>query len=235
MTVDFYLDITCSFILNVFENVFCCGDDKSREKQNKSKVIILIIRILFGFLTNISVFICICVINRDTFIDGATAIGLFCVIIVHTIILYGTVTAYLIYSHAPETGDFDEDRDGPTTMASYRFNEIIFDLLVLFYGLVLSDWEMTEFATATTVLSSLDIAVNCVILGRNWYDVCTRARKKPDISAPVCVLCVTFLPCSLCLIYCLFTNCHAGEKSVESTRRSNGNHGDVDENSDQLL
>jgi hypothetical protein len=70
-------------------------------------------------------------------------------------------------------------------MAAYRFHEIIFDLLVLFYSLVLSEWEMTEFATATTVLSSLDIVVNCVILGRNWYDVCTRARKKPDIIITV--------------------------------------------------
>jgi hypothetical protein len=214
MTFDFYLDITCSFILQVFENVCCHDEEQSREKQIKFKVRVLIIRILFGFLTNIAVFISICVMNMETFIDGPTALGLFCVIILHTIILYGTVTVYLLCSYTPGTEalEFDEDRDGPTTMAAYRFHEIIFDLLVLFYSLVLSEWEMTEFATATTVLSCLDIVVNCVILGHNWYDVCTRARKKPDILAPVCVLCVTFLPCCLCSLYCLLCGGHDGEK-----------------------
>ena len=213
MTFDFYLDITCSFILKVFENVCCHDKEQPREKQNKFKAIVLIIRILFGFLTNIAVFISICILNRYTFIDGATAIGLFCVIVLHIIILYGTVTVFLLCSYTPETTvEFDEDRDGPMTMAAYRFNEIVFDLLVLFYSLVLSEWEMTEFAKATTVLSSLDIVVNCVILGHNWYDVCTRARKKPDILAPVCVLCVTFLPCCLCSLYCLLCGGHGGEK-----------------------
>lgn len=234
MTFDFYLDITCSFILQVFENVVCHDKEQSREKQNKSKVIVLIIRILFGFLTNIAVFISICVINRDTFIDGATAIGLFCVIILHTIILYGTVTVSLLCSNTPGTGEFDEDRDGPMTMAAYRFHEIVFDLLVLFYSLVLSEWEMTEFATATTVLSCLDIVVNCVILGRNWYDVCTRASNRPDMLAPVCVLCVTFLPCSLCLIYCLCSGNHAGDHEKCSRQKETEND-DSGEKFDQLL
>ena len=213
MSFDFYLDITCSFILQVFENVCCHDKEQSREKQIKFKVRVLIIRILFGFLTNIAVFISICVINRDTFIDNPTALGLFCIIILHIVILYGTVTVYLLCSSSPETTEeFDEDIYGPRTMTAYRFHEIIFDLLVLFYSLVLSEWEMTEFATATTVLSCLDIVVNCVILGHNWYDVCTRARKKPDILAPVCVLCVTFLPCCLCSLYCLLCGGHDGEK-----------------------
>jgi hypothetical protein len=197
----------------VFENVCCHDKEQSREKQIKFKVRVLAIRILFGFLTNIAVFISICVINRDTFIDNPTALGLFCIIILHIVILYGTVTVYLLCSSSPETTEeFDEDIYGPRTMTAYRFHEIIFDLLVLFYSLVLSEWEMTEFATATTVLSCLDIVVNCVILGHNWYDVCTRARKKPDILAPVCVLCVTFLPCCLCSLYCLLCGGHDGEK-----------------------
>ena len=206
MTFDFYLDITCSFILQVFENVCCHDKEQSREKQIKFKVRDLIIRILFGFLTNIAVFISICVMNMETFIDGPTALGLFCVIILHTIILYGTVTVYLLCSYTPgtETLEFDEDRDGPTTMAAYRFHEIIFDLLVLFYSLVLSEWEMTEFATATTVLSSLDIVVNCVILGRNWYDVCTRARKKARYFSP-CMRFMCHIPAMLFMFTILFT------------------------------
>jgi hypothetical protein len=230
----------------VFENVLCCDDEeKSREKQIKFKVRVLAIRILFGFLTNIAVFISICVINRDTFIDNPTALGLFCIIILHIVILYGTVTVYLLCSSSPETTEeFDEDIYGPRTMTAYRFHEIIFDLLVLFYSLVLSEWEMTEFATATTVLSCLDIVVNCVILGRNWHDVCKYNRSERRCleiinictdCAPAGVLWVIFLPCCLCSLCCLLCEDHNGEKG--SRREENKEtihvhvHDDSDENS----
>jgi len=112
---------------------------------------------------------------------------------------------YLCYVHLRQkTEEFDEDKHGPRTKTAYRFHEIIFDLLVLFYSLELSEWDMTEFATATTVLSCLDVVVNCAILGRNFYDVWTNDRTErrflcfkctPSDCATAGVLGVTFWPC----------------------------------------
>lgn len=173
MGIDFYLDLMCTFLLQVFEHVFCCGnqiannpdlDEKKKKKLYATwKRRILLIRVIFGFIFNICGFITVCVMNKETFIEETYALGLFITIIVFTL------TSYILIELAVWFGEFLFD--DLICMIFYRVHEIEFDVLVFFYSLVLSDWKMTEFTIATTVLASSDILINIIILIRNCYDL----------------------------------------------------------------
>lgn len=167
----FYLDIISTFLLNMYELCSKTKVDVSKEskdkRRNEAQQRILRIRIGIGFTVNIVGFIIVCVLNRDSFISGATALGLFSTIIVYTVLFYSTITMIL---QILCTGGIISKQDQNSCMACYRIYEIVFDTFILFYSLVLSKWEMTEFTTATTVMACLDIFFNIFLCLKNLRD-----------------------------------------------------------------
>ncbi|CAG2224512.1 unnamed protein product [Mytilus edulis] len=173
MTSVFYLDLGCTFLLKVTERLSCCvttneadNQDGSYEESLKWKRRILWIRTTIGIIFNITAFITVCVVYKEIIIEGKTALGLFITIIVFTVISYFvSVVSVLV----------DDDKDTTNSrilesMIFYRIYEIEFDVLVFFYSLVLSDWKMTEFTTATTVLACVDLVLSILMLVQNCYE-----------------------------------------------------------------
>ncbi|CAG2220370.1 unnamed protein product [Mytilus edulis] len=148
----------------------------------------LLIRITLGLFFNITAFITVCVVNREIFIEGKTALGLFIYIVVFTVISYIAIeVAVWINCYADDM----EDTDILTSMIYYRLYEIEFDVLVFFYTLVLSDWKLTEFTTATTCLASVDIVINIIMLGKNFYDV---KDTECRFCYPLCFVMIPVIP-----------------------------------------
>lgn len=178
MGVYFFLDVTCTFLLHVGEQVLCCGSNLSSssnlnaEQKEEYKMRwqrrVLLFRVLFGFLINISGFITMCVLHKETFIEGRAALGLF------TIIIMFTVTSYIVIEFVVLLGT---NIDYLICMVFYRVHEIEFDVFMFFYSQVLTNWKMTEFSTATTVLAMLDIVLNTCMLSRNCYDINSNDRR----------------------------------------------------------
>lgn len=177
MAIEFYLDLFCTFLLHVYEQVSCCGDknpnieDETTRKEygSKWKTRILLIRVVFGFIFNVSGFITVCILNKETYIEDRYAQGLFISIITFT------GTSYILI----ELGVWFVRKVSSNLicMIFYRVHEIQFDVLMFFYSLVLSDWEMTDFTIATTVLACSDIVMNIIILIRNCYDLDADIRR----------------------------------------------------------
>lgn len=166
----FYLDIISSFLLNIYElwsvNVL---EIEKEERRIKAKRKILFIRLTVGCTSNIVGFILVCALNQENFLSGATAIGLFATILLDSFALVLTTALCLRILHKG-TGPISDFDENDALMYGYRTYEIGFDVLILFYSLVLSDWEMTEFTTATTVLASLDILLNSSMAVKYAYD-----------------------------------------------------------------
>lgn len=185
---DFYLDILCSFLINTYETFSsgCRGKKKKKykkteDKTNELKVKILLCRVGIGYLINIGGFIIVCFTNRDTEDEGDIAFFLFCFIVIYTVCFYAFITFLLVYRICMFSSrkELLSDSRFECFMMIYRCLEIIFDLVVLLYSLILSEWEMTEFTIATTALSVSDIVVNVLIVLKNCCD-CYNEEDSDD-------------------------------------------------------
>lgn len=157
---DLYLDILCSILLFIYNKKCCCKDSVRVFKEENKNVFKT--RITLGFICNVASLILICVLNRETFVKETTALGLFVTIILFISLSYiiVVVTIYFVLTEITEAGIFH-------FMILYRIYEIELDLLLFFYGIVVSNWELTPFASITTALASVDIALNLIILVLN--------------------------------------------------------------------
>lgn len=185
MIFEFYLDAVCSFMLFLIENACCCCENYDSTNQKlKCKRRILLIRVTLGLMFNIAAFITVCVVSKEIFIQKETALGIFWSIVVFTLISYITIGISVWLN------DKNDDDELLIKMISYRIYEIEFDILVLFYSLVLSNWEMTDFSTATTLLACIDTLTNTILLGKNSYDL--KGGHKQDL--PAYLICGVIIP-----------------------------------------
>lgn len=194
MTIPFYLDLGCSFLLYVVEHTSCYEkriihsedqkiiDAQKEEHRLKWQTRILFFRTTFGLITNIATFIAVCVVNKKTFVDIPAALGLFIFIVMFTALTYIS-TELVIWLIRNELYNID---DVLRSMIIYRIYEIEFDILMLYFSLVLSDWEMNQFTKATTVLALADIGVNIIILAKNVYDVENKNKMCCTILKTIC-------------------------------------------------
>ena len=73
MTIDFYLDLACTALLTVFEQLPCCQYQKDTElglnykEEKRLKYIkwVLWIRMSAGLIFNVAALIAICVVNKE--------------------------------------------------------------------------------------------------------------------------------------------------------------------------
>ncbi|CAG2228970.1 unnamed protein product [Mytilus edulis] len=169
----FYLDIVSTFLLNMYEichsSKVGITDEQKKDRRHKIETKLLFVRIAVGFSVNIVGFILVCALNRDTYISGSTATGLFSTIIVYTILLYTLVTLFLLWSLYYKHDEFTLTSQKNNLMTAYRVFEIVFDIFILFYSLVVSKWEVTDFTTATTVIACFDIILNISLCYKHCY------------------------------------------------------------------
>lgn len=136
----FYLDIVSTFLLNMYEicrsSKVDVSDMEKRKRRHKVENKILFIRIAIGFTANIVGFILVCALNRDTYISGSSAIGLFSTIIVYTILLYTLVTLIILWNIYGDHDKLTRTRQKNLSMAAYRVFEVVFDILFYFIALL---------------------------------------------------------------------------------------------------
>lgn len=180
---DFYLDILCTFFLNIYETFASGGKSSEKDNEEKLKVKILLCRVGIGYIINVGGFLVVCFTNRDTNDEGDISFFLFCFIVMYTLCFYAFITFMLVYKILviSSSDDLSLDIRFERFMMIYRCLEVIFDITVLLYSLILSGWEMTEFTIATTVLSLSDILVNCLMIVKNCCD-CKKEERSSTIE-----------------------------------------------------
>ena len=152
MPFEFYLDFKSSLVFN------CLYKGKT-EEYDDWKFRLYSIRVFFGFIVNITLFVAVCIYSKEIFIAGATATALFSRIVIHVVIMFATelcVWAAGCLQNIYDTPSFI------TAMSTYKVRDTIFDILMIFYFHVLWKWEMTEFTISSTVLFCCDIILNCI-------------------------------------------------------------------------
>ena len=143
-------------MLSTYE-IFVSGCKLSKKKKRKHeerlKVKIFLCRVGLGYLLNIVGFLIVCFTNRDTENEEDYAFFLFCIIVIFAVCLYAFITFILVYNVCTSTKEEMSEAVLDSYMMTYRILEIVFDVLVLVYSFIFSEWELTEFTIATTALS----------------------------------------------------------------------------------
>ncbi|CAG2223990.1 unnamed protein product [Mytilus edulis] len=172
---DFYVDSATACILACFGNT-CENHEFETILENRElrKYRILQIRIILGIVFNIIGFIAVVVVNIETYKESNAALGFFILIVTFTLIYYGGFLGLTCLLREVFRHFGNETETGLRVMIIYRVLEIQFDIFVLLYSLILSDWEMTDFSIATTILASIDIGASISALLKNCYDTKNR-------------------------------------------------------------
>ncbi|CAC5407712.1 unnamed protein product [Mytilus coruscus] len=203
---DFYVDSATACFLACFGNT-CENHDFEDILENREicKYRILQIRIVLGIVFNIIGFIAVVAVNNENYKESNAALGFFILIVTFILIYYGGFLGLtcLLREVLKEGGD--EKETGLRVMIIYRVLEIEFDIFVLFYSLVLSEWEMTDFSIATTILASIDIGASISALLKNCYDT------KNRIFSVILIIIFVF-SLLLCWFGCFWVCCNIGRK-----------------------
>ncbi|CAG2223989.1 unnamed protein product [Mytilus edulis] len=211
---DFYVDSATACFLACFGNT-CENHEFENILENRElcKYRILQIRIILGIVFNIIGFIAVVVVNNETYKESNAALGFFILIVTFILIYYGgflglTCLLREVFQHFG-----DETETGLRVMIIYRVLEIEFDIFVLFYSLILSEWEMTNFSIATTILASIDIGASISALLKNCYDT-----KHRTFSIILIIIFVFSL--LLCWFGCFWICCNIRQELPTDVERT---------------
>ena len=155
MDYEFYMDIISSFLLT---SCLCKGKTEDLIIIWKNKI--YFIRVLLGFICNMTCFVVVCVVNKDMLIEGPAAKGMFGIIIIYVVIMYATELC-MVCATCGRTGD--KTKHFLELSAHYKVNDIIFDIMLIFYSAVISNWFLTYFTLVVTVILCMDILLNLII------------------------------------------------------------------------
>lgn len=157
MHFEFFADMTSSVLLMLFSRF----SNKESDIGRKSKT--YFVRIILGLIMSIAAFTAVCLIYKETFINYKAAIGLFSMIIIH---LVWITLSELITNCVDWDIDIEDDNINKYIIlsAANKLRDIVFDIYLLFYSLILSEWEMTYFSITIIVLFVSDILCNFTLI-----------------------------------------------------------------------
>lgn len=76
--------------------------------------------------------------------------------------------------------------------AHYKVNDIIFDIILIFYSIVISDWLLTYATLVVTVILCMDILLNLILYIKACCDVYQteeEASMPLTVAATCCPMC----------------------------------------------
>ncbi len=185
MDYEFYVDITSSILL-----MSCLWKGKTEDLVRIWKNKIYFIRVLLGFICNMTCFVVVCVVNKDMYIEGPAAKGLFGIIIIHVVIMYATELCVVC---APCDHTVYRTKYFLELSAHYKVNDIIFDIILIFYSIVISDWLLTYATLVVTVILCMDILLNLILYIKACCDVYQteeEASMPLTVAATCCPMCI---------------------------------------------
>lgn len=156
MAIEFFLDITTSFLLILYR----CKSGSNQLLDSELQIKLFFNRILIGFTINISTFIVICLLNKDKVLEGIWSNVIFGLIIIQILVMYVTdlCVAYTVRHQISGSVIYIME-----LIANYRLCDVMFDFLILTYTLVLSRWQLTVLTISVLTLSLLDVTLNLVL------------------------------------------------------------------------
>ena len=181
MNFQFYLDLTYSVLLK-----FQKGDVPPDEYW---QIKIHFIRVTLGCIFNIATLIVICVLNRTNYVNSSSAVVLFTFLIIHLVWMY--TTSFCVGVAA--------NKDIFTIYifhANYKLLDMLFDLYIIVYSLVLKDWQMTDIIITVTVIFCTDILYNLVL-----YIIAIRIIYKDEKRSIIKTIASSFSPIALILMF----------------------------------
>ena len=163
MDYEFYMDIISSFLLTSY---LYKGKTEDLIIIWKNKIYFM--RVLLGFICNMTCFVVVCVVNKDMLIEGPVAKGMFGIIIIHVVIMYATELC-MVCATCGRTDD--KTKHFLELSAHYKVNDIIFDIMLIFYSIVTSDWFQQYFTLVVTVILCIDILLNLIFCIKACWDL----------------------------------------------------------------
>ncbi|XP_052087105.1 uncharacterized protein LOC127724232 isoform X2 [Mytilus californianus] len=183
-TCVFYIDLLCSFMLNNYDSFANYVGTKHKKETDIliKKVRILLLRLGIGYLINIACFLIVCFVNRKTKDEGEGGFLLFCSIVIFAVCFYAFITFSLVYRISRFSSIVDNSKAEYKVskyqkfMMVYKCLDVIFDIAVLLYSFILSDWKLTAFTIAATAVLCTDVALNVIVLIKN----CCSDEERSD-------------------------------------------------------
>lgn len=163
MDYEFYMDIISSFLLTSY---LYKGKTEDLIIIWKNKIYFM--RVLLGFICNMTCFVVVCVVNEDMLIEGPAAKGMLGIIIIHVVIMYATELC-MVCATCGRTDD--KTKHFLELSAHYKVNDIIFDIMLIFYSIVTSDWFQQYFTLVVTVILCIDILLNLIFCIKACWDL----------------------------------------------------------------
>lgn len=204
--MEFYIDITCTTILGLFDifidkfyegsdessNIPSTTDNNSEHRRNETKKTILGGRVVFGFIISAMIFIISSIMNKETIRDEKGALAFCAIIAVYTVLFYYVIVYAVLLFLPDQVTDYKQRYH--TLSFAYRFCETIFDILMLFYSLILSRFEMTTITMVVTVVSVSDLILNIGFLISNICQINGEDREHLIVFVVICVFCPFLIP-----------------------------------------
>ena len=160
---DFFVDLSCTIILQVLNTIVDKETDATRLRY------LSLVRICLGFFVNVGLFVAVCIVNYETYIQTTEALILFIFTIVYTVVFYFFIVLFTIWCIIM-SADEDDSLENANERARkifwlivwiYKIFEIIFDICCLVYVLAVQEFELTsDFNIAMTCIASGDIFIN---------------------------------------------------------------------------
>ena len=178
MGIEFFLDITTSFLLMLYR----CRSGSNQLLDSELQIKLFFNRILIGFTINVSTFIVICLLNKDEVLEGIWSNVMFGVIIIQILVMYVTdlCVAYTVRHQISGSVIYIME-----LIANYRLCDVIFDILILIYTLVLSRWQLTVLVISVLIFSLLDVTLNLILYVKTLLRIHRIERGENTIATNI--------------------------------------------------
>ena len=197
---DFYLEHAFRFVEDLVE--ICATPTNKLQKHERLErkkslhIFHIILGAIFGFITLPLLYLQ----NPEIINEGKTAKILFIYIAIGFLLSYGVGTIILIKINT----NCYVKRNLNLSMIIARTGKIHFDTIVLFYSLIISDWEMTCFSVPATVLAILDIIFNSCKVMRNIIETYDLSDKCTSILQGFFMFILGYVMYPLLFIFVIF-------------------------------
>lgn len=141
-------------------------------------------------ITNVSVFIVICIINKDVITEEQDSTALLCITVIYLTQMIISVLCFMMCVYHKE-GVLLYLKLG----ANYKQQDILLDILLLLLCLSLTKWNITVFSIITTVAFLLDIVLNSISNFITTRRIRIRHDMDCDFLKPFCPMCTILNIC----------------------------------------
>lgn len=141
------------------------------QKVIKDKRTLWGIRMVVGVILNITEFIVVCQVNKDSFLADRASKGLFGFIVVYLVICAGATCVFTM-------------KMGERTARLYKIVDAIFDIYLMVYSFVIAEDMDSFFPIACSIFTGIDILLCFLSVGFGKFKNLDKPTENVDNSQP---------------------------------------------------